>query len=204
MKTVFAASFGIAVLSAAILGVASAQERQVALFAGGCFWSMERAFQETPGVMAVVSGYSGGNAVNPSYERVETGMTGHRETVRVEYDPARISYAQLLDVYWHHIDPTDDRGQFCDKGSQYRSAVFVTGDDQKQAAESSKAALQASPRFQSAKIVTEILPARSFYPAETYHQDFYLKNPARYNAYRIGCGRDQRMKQIWGAEAPVH
>ena len=204
MKPLFAACFVIAVLAAALLSVATAQERKVALFAGGCFWSMERAFQETPGVMAVVSGYSGGTVANPSYEQVGTGTTGHRETVRVEYDPARISYAQLLDVYWHHIDPTDDRGQFCDKGSEYRSAIFVADDAERKAAEASKAALQASPRFKGTTIATEILPAGPFFPAEEYHQDFYLKNPGRYNEYRVGCRRDERMKQIWGAEAPVH
>jgi peptide-methionine (S)-S-oxide reductase len=204
MKILSAAALVIAALATAMLGVATAQERGVALFAGGCFWSMERAFQETPGVMAVVSGYSGGKLANPSYEQVGQGDTGHRETVRIEYDPARVSYAQLLDVYWHHIDPTDDRGQFCDKGSEYRAAIFVKDAAQRKAAEESKAALQASPRFKSAKIATEILPAGSFYPAEDYHQDFYLKNPGRYNAYRVGCGRDARMKAVWGAEAPVH
>ena len=199
----FKAGFlGLALAVTALSG-AAAQDRSVALFAGGCFWSMERAFQETPGVMTVVSGYSGGTRRNPTYEEMGSGNTGHRETVRVEYDPARVSYAQLLYVYWHHIDPTDDRGQFCDKGSEYRSAIFVADDTQRKAAEASKAAIDASGRFKT-KVVTEILPAGAFYPAEDYHQDFYLKNPTRYNAYRIGCGRDARMKQLWGDEAPVH
>ena len=192
-----------AAISLAALSAASAQQRAVAIFAGGCFWSMERAFQETPGVMTAVSGYSGGTVKNPSYEQGGTGQTGHRETGRVEYDPAKVSYAQLLDVYWHHIDPTDDAGQFCDKGTEYRSAIFVTDAAQRKAAEASKAGIAGSHRFQT-NIVTEILPAGAFYPAEDYHQDFYLKNPARYNAYRIGCGRDLRMKQLWGDEAPVH
>jgi peptide-methionine (S)-S-oxide reductase len=177
--------------------------RAVALFAGGCFWSMEKAFQTTPGVTDAVSGYAGGTAQNPTYEQVETGATGYRETVRVEYDPAKISYQQLLDVYWHHIDPTDPRGEFCDKGPQYRAAIWVADDAQKATAEASKKALSDSHRF-SSPITTEILPAPKFWPAETYHQDFYLKNPDHYAAYRIGCGRDQRMMELWGKDAPVH
>jgi peptide-methionine (S)-S-oxide reductase len=202
MRHIAGAFFGTA-LALIAASSASAQQMKTALFAGGCFWSMERAFQETKGVMAVVSGYSGGTAKNPSYEEVGSGKTGHRETVRVEYDPTRVSYAQLLEVYWHHIDPTDDTGQFCDHGSEYRSAIFVADAAERKAAEDSKAQIDASHRFK-AKVVTEVLKAGTFYPAEDYHQDFYLKNPARYEAYRIGCGRDLRMKQLWGNEAPVH
>jgi peptide-methionine (S)-S-oxide reductase len=202
MNSLKTALLGTALLLTA-LGPAAAQGSSVALFAGGCFWSMERAFQETPGVITAVSGYSGGTVKTPSYEQVGTGTTGHRETVRVEYDPTRVSYAQLVDVYWHHIDPTDDQGQFCDKGKEYRAAIFVADAAQRKTAEDSKSQLDASHRF-STKIVTEILPAGAFYPAEDYHQDFYLKNPKRYTAYRIGCGRDARMKQLWGDEAPVH
>lgn len=202
MRSLSAIVTGLA-LSSALVSAAPAAEKAVALFAGGCFWSMEKAFQETPGVTAAVSGYSGGAVNNPSYDLVSMGQTGHRETVRVEYDPARISYAQLLDVYWHHTDPTDDRGQFCDKGTEYRPAIFVSNDQQKTAALSSKAALDASHRFKT-KVVTEILPAGTFYPAEIEHQDFYKNNPMRYAAYRVGCGRDARMKELWGADAPAH
>jgi peptide-methionine (S)-S-oxide reductase len=204
MKRIYSGLFGLA----AVLGVSASAYAEgtghaVALFAGGCFWSMEKALQETPGVTGAVSGYAGGTEPNPTYELVETGRTGYRETVRVEYDPAKISYAQLLDVYWHHIDPTDPRGEFCDKGPQYRAAIFVADDQQKAAAQASKAALEASHRFKS-PITTEVLAAPAFFPAEEYHQDFYLKNPSHYAAYRIGCGRDVAMKALWGSEAPVH
>lgn len=200
MKTpLLAAAFALAAVTAA---PGAEPQRSVALFAGGCFWSMERAFQDTPGVMTAVSGYSGGTVRNPSYEQVGSGSTGHRETVRVEYDPARVTYARLLDIYWHNIDPTDDSGQFCDKGKEYRAAIFVADETQRKTAEASKAALIASGRFK--RVTTEILPANAFYPAEEYHQDFYLKNPKRYNAYKVGCGRDLRMRQLWGEEAPGH
>jgi peptide-methionine (S)-S-oxide reductase len=203
MKKIIAGLFAAASLFA-LSGAANAEgPRAVALFAGGCFWSMEKAFQTTPGVTAAVSGYAGGTKPNPRYEDVETGTTGYRETVRVEYDPTKISYAQLLDVYWHHIDPTDPRGEFCDKGPQYRAAIFVADDTQKAAAGASKSALEQSHRFKD-PITTEILPAPQFWPAEDYHQDFYLKNPDHYAAYRIGCGRDQRMVELWGKDAPVH
>jgi len=171
-----------------------------ALFAGGCFWSMEKSFEDVPGVLTAVSGYSGGTVANPSYEEVCSGTTGHYETVRVEYDPAKISYDQLLDIYWHNTDPTDPTGQFCDHGKQYQPVVFVADERQRRAAEASKEALERSHVLKR-PVVTRILPAGPFYPAEDYHQDFFKKEPERYEAYRIGCGRDRVMTALWGKDA---
>ena len=170
----------------------------VATFAGGCFWCMEPPFDRLDGVVSTTSGYTGGRTVKPSYEAVSAGVTGHAEVVQVVYDPARVSYERLLHVFWRNIDPFDARGQFCDKGTQYRSAIFVQDEDQRRLAEASKRELQA--RFKE-PIVTEIAAAAEFYPAEGYHQDYYQSNPARYRFYRFGCGRDGRLKQIWGKEA---
>ncbi len=167
-----------------------------ATFAGGCFWCMVHPFEELKGVVKVTSGYAGGRTADPSYEEVSAGGTGHRESVEIIYDPRQISYAKLLDVFWHNIDPTDNEGQFCDHGGQYRSAIFYHDAQQKQLAEASKAALQ--KRMQ---VYTDILPAASFYPAEEYHQDYYKKNPVRYRFYRLNCGRDHRLQQIWGSAA---
>jgi peptide-methionine (S)-S-oxide reductase len=169
-----------------------------ALFAGGCFWCMEADFEKVPGVIAVESGYSGGHTVNPSYEEVGSGGTGHAETVRVSYDPARLSYGQLLDYFWRHIDPTVADRQFCDAGDQYRSAIFTANEAEQRAAEASRDALLASGRFES--IRTQITAAGAFYPAEEYHQDYYRKNPLRYAYYRNGCGRDDRLRELWGSE----
>jgi methionine-S-sulfoxide reductase len=166
-----------------------------ATFAGGCFWCTESDLAKVPGVLDVVSGYTGGAAKSPSYEQVSAGGTGHRESVEVTFDSRKVSYAQLLDAFWHDVDPFDDEGQFCDKGSQYRSAIFYRDAQQKAAAEASKAALE--KRFRR-KIVTDILPAGPFYPAEEYHQDYAKKNPVRYHFYRFNCGRDQRLQAIWG------
>ncbi len=174
-----------------------AAAQQVALFAGGCFWSMQKAFDGVSGVVSVVAGYSGGRAVRPSYEDVETGTTGHAESVRVLYDPAKISYERLLDVYWHHIDPLTVNAAFCDHGPQYRSIIFYGNVAQRRVAEASKRTLDRSHRF-STPVVTAIEPARQFYPAEEYHQQYYRKNPAHYDAYRIGCRRDERIRQLWG------
>ncbi len=171
-----------------------------ALFAGGCFWSMEKAFEDVPGVRAAVSGYSGGTVANPSYEQVCSGATGHYETVRVDYDPAVISYDRLLDIYWHNTDPTDPTGQFCDHGRQYQPVIFVTDETQRKTAEASKAALVASGVLKR-PVVTRILAAGPFYPAEDYHQDFFKKDPAHYEAYRVGCGRDRVMAALWGKDA---
>jgi methionine-S-sulfoxide reductase len=166
-----------------------------AVFAGGCFWCTESDLAKVPGVIDVVSGYTGGRVPHPTYEQVSEGGTGHYESVEVTYDPRKISYAQLVDAFWHDVDPFDSEGQFCDKGSQYRSAIFYRDGQQKAVAEASKAALE--KRFRR-KIVTDILPAGPFYPAEEYHQDYARKNPVRYHFYRFNCGRDQRLEEIWG------
>ena len=168
-----------------------------ATFAGGCFWCMEPPFDKLPGVISTTSGYTGGQKPNPTYEEVSSGRTGHAEAVQVVYDPKKVSYEQLLDVFWHNIDPTVKNQQFCDVGSQYRTGIFYHDDEQKRLAEASKAALEKSKPFK-APIVTEITRASEFYPAEEYHQDFYLKNPVRYKFYRNGCGRDARLEQLWG------
>jgi peptide-methionine (S)-S-oxide reductase len=168
-----------------------------ATFAGGCFWCMEEAYERVPGVIAAVSGYMGGSVKNPTYEQVSSGRTGHMEVVQVEYDPSKVSYEKLLDTFWHNVDPTQSDGQFCDHGSQYRSAIFYQNDEEKRLADASKAALMKNKPFKS-DIVTAILPAGEFYPAEEYHQDFYRKNPARYKFYKTGCGREARLTQLWG------
>jgi peptide-methionine (S)-S-oxide reductase len=173
----------------------------LATFAGGCFWCMEHPFDQLPGVLSVTSGYTGGHLKQPTYEQVSAGGTGHTESVQVVYDPAKIDYTKLLDVYWHNIDPLTSNAQFCDHGTQYRSAIFYHDEEQRRRAEESKQALEASGRFK-APIVTEIVPASEFYPAEEYHQHYYRKNPVRYKFYRWNCGRDQRLKQLWGESAP--
>jgi peptide-methionine (S)-S-oxide reductase len=168
-----------------------------ATFAGGCFWCMEPPYDKLAGVISTTSGYTGGQKPNPTYEEVSSGRTGHTEAVQVVYDPKKVSYEKLLDVFWHNIDPTVKDQQFCDIGSQYRSGIFYHDDEQKRLAEASKAALDKSKPFK-ALIVTEITRVGEFYPAEEYHQDFYLKNPVRYKFYRNGCGRDARLQQLWG------
>ncbi|TXL69410.1 peptide-methionine (S)-S-oxide reductase MsrA [Vineibacter terrae] len=184
-------------LAATAPSFAQAPARAVAVFAGGCFWCMEPPFDKLDGVTATISGYTGGHQANPTYEQVSTGGTGHLEAVRVEYDPARVSYEKLLEVFWRNIDPLDAHGQFCDKGEQYLSAIFVADDQQRAAAEASKAALERSGKLPG-PIVTRILPAGAFYPAEDYHQDYYRKNPLKYSYYRWGCGRDARLERLWG------
>jgi peptide-methionine (S)-S-oxide reductase len=168
-----------------------------ATFAGGCFWCVEEAFDKAPGVISTVSGFTGGGAKNPTYEQVSAGGTGHAEAVQVEYDPAKVSYEKLLDVFWRNIDPTQRDGQFCDHGSQYRSAIFYHDEAQKKLAEASKAALVKSKPFKG-EIVTEITKVSEFYPAEDYHQNFHQKNPVRYKFYKTGCGREARLKEVWG------
>lgn len=168
-----------------------------ATFAGGCFWCMEKPFDEVPGVIDTLSGYTGGTVENPSYYQVSSGGTGHVEAVQVTYDPTQVSYETLLDVFWHNVDPVDNKGQFCDKGSQYRSKIFVEDESQKQLAEASKQALDTTKQF-TQSIATEIEPAATFYPAEDYHQNYYLTHPVRYRVYRFGCGRDQRLATVWG------
>ena len=171
-----------------------------ATFAGGCFWCMVHPFDELPGVIKVTSGYTGGTKVNPTYEEVSAGGTGHAESVQILYDPSKIEYDHLLNVYWHNIDPLTPNAQFCDHGNQYRSAIFYHGDQQRIAAEATKDTLTKSGRF-TQPIVTQIVAATAFYPAEDYHQDYYKKNPVRYKFYRWNCGRDQRLKQLWGDDA---
>ncbi|HKQ58189.1 MAG TPA: peptide-methionine (S)-S-oxide reductase MsrA [Candidatus Eisenbacteria bacterium] len=169
-----------------------------ATFAGGCFWCEETAFEGLPGVKSVISGYTGGFKVDPSYEEVSAGKTGHAESVQITFDPKAISYAQLLDIFWHNVDPTQSNGQFCDHGTQYRSAVFYQDATQKRLAEESKRALESGPRKFKGAFVTEITAASRFWPAEEYHQDYYRKNPDSYQSYRNGCGRDRRLTQLWG------
>jgi peptide-methionine (S)-S-oxide reductase len=176
-----------------------------AIFAGGCFWCMEPPYDKLAGVLSTTSGYIGGSKTKPTYEEIGTGRTGHTEAVEVVYDPAKITYRQLLEVFWKNIDPVAKDRQFCDFGSQYRSGIFWLTDEQKKLADESKAALEKGEAFGSAKpvgfkggVVTEITKAPQFWPAEEYHQDYYLKNPVRYNYYRTGCGRDARLKQLWG------
>jgi peptide-methionine (S)-S-oxide reductase len=175
---------------------------KLATFAGGCFWCMEHPFDALPGVVKVTSGYTAGQTPNPTYSQVSAGTTGHTEAVQIVYDPAKVSYAKLLDVFWHNIDPVTPNAQFCDHGSQYRSAAFYHDPEQQRAIEASKAALTAARTLPS-PIVTEIAAASVFYAAEEYHQQYYKKNPIRYRFYRWNCGRDQRLKELWGAAAPT-
>ncbi len=183
-----------------LLSVAQAQSaaQAKAIFAGGCFWCMEPPFDKLTGVLSTTSGYIGGQKRNPTYEEVSAGTTGHTEAVQVVYDPKKISYQKLLEVFWRNIDPTVKNRQFCDIGEQYRSGIFFREPEQKRLAEESRAALEKSKPFKDS-IVTEITLAGEFWPAEEYHQDYYLKNPLRYAYYRAGCGRDARLKQLWGS-----
>ncbi len=166
-------------------------------FAGGCFWCVESDFDKVPGVLSTTSGYTGGQTANPSYEQVSAHTTGHAEALQVVYDPAKVSYKQLLDYFWRHIDPTVKDQQFCDHGTPYRTAIFAHNADQLKIAQASRAALEKTKPFK-APIVTEIVLASTFYPAEAYHQDYYQKNPLRYKYYRASCGRDARVQQLWG------
>ncbi|NJN31741.1 MAG: peptide-methionine (S)-S-oxide reductase MsrA [Synechococcales cyanobacterium RM1_1_8] len=171
-----------------------------ATFAGGCFWCMEKPFDQLEGVVSTTSGYTGGQVENPTYQQVSAGRTGHTESVRVLYDPKQVGYDQLLKVFWHNVDPLDAKGQFCDKGSQYRSGIFYETEEQRQLALASKADLESQQQFQQG-LATEITAASEFYPAEDYHQNYYQTNPVRYNFYRKACGRDRRLTQIWGDQA---
>jgi peptide-methionine (S)-S-oxide reductase len=172
----------------------------LATFAGGCFWCMEPPYDKLDGVLATTSGYAGGDKVDPTYEEVSAGGTGHAEVVQISYDPSKVSYEQLLEVFWRNADPLDAGGQFCDRGDQYRTAIFVHDEEQRRLAEASKQALVDSGRFEQ-PIVTEIVGAGPFYPAEDYHQDYYEKNPLRYKFYRWNCGRDQRLADVWGEQS---
>jgi peptide-methionine (S)-S-oxide reductase len=175
----------------------SEQKHDTAIFAGGCFWCMEPVFDTTPGVISVTPGYTGGSIADPGYQEVADGASGHLEAVRIVFDPARVSFRELLNIFWRNIDPTTRNRQFCDFGSQYQSAVFYLSEEQKRAAEESRRELAETKSFDR-PIVTEIRPASKFYPAEEYHRQFYLKNPLRYKAYQEGCGRKGRLKELWG------
>ena len=202
--------FGLALATSFLGGTsASAQEQTrraeppgkglaVATFAGGCFWCMEPPFDKLEGVVSTTSGYTGGATSGPSYKQVSAGGTGHTEALRVVYDPAKLGYEKLLDVFWRNVDPLDDSGQFCDRGHEYRPVIFAHDDEQRRLAGTSKAALDASRRFEQS-VVVRIETAYDFYEAEEYHQDYYTKNPVRYKYYRWNCGRDARLEQVWGA-----
>lgn len=199
LTTIALASLAFGLVSSA----SAAPARATAAFAGGCFWCEETAFVDVPGVLSVTSGFTGGQVKNPTYEAVSAGGTGHAESVQVVFDPAKISYEKLLEIFWHNVDPTQANGQFCDHGNQYRSAIFYADEAQHKAAEASKAKLETDPRF-AGKIVTQIVAASTFYRAEEYHQQFYKKNPVRYHEYREGCGRDARLRELWGAPTGGH
>ena len=173
---------------------------ETAILAGGCFWCVESDFDKVPGVVETVSGYIGGKKENPTYRQVASGQTKHIEAVRIKYDPKKISYEKILYYFWRSVDPTDDGGQFCDRGYSYKTAVFAVDEKQLEQAKASKSELQSSNILRK-PIVTEIRKAGTFYEAESYHQDFYTKNPIRYATYRYGCRRDARVKQLWGKEA---
>lgn len=181
-----------------VLLLSGGVQADTAVFAGGCFWCVEAAYQDIEGVTGAVSGFTGGNLKNPTYNG---NHRGHYEAVKVTYDPAVVSYEQLLKVFWHNIDPFDDRGQFCDKGPSYRSAIFFT-DEQRPLADASKDDMVR--QFEPELVVTELLPAAKFWPVEAAHQDYYKKNPIRYHIYRTGCGRDRRLNQVWGDAAGSH
>ncbi len=176
---------------------ALAADLRTTVLAGGCFWCVEKDFDQVPGVTATVSGYAGGTVADPTYRQVVRGGTGHAEVVRITYDAEQVSYEEILRLYWRSVDPTDPGGQFCDRGASYRTVVFVEGPEERAAAEASRAEAEAAL---GQPIVTEIVDAAEFYPAEDYHQDFYKKNPLRYTTYRKGCGRDARVKALWGDE----
>ena len=195
-----ASSAAVAQVAANKAAAPAATATAKATFAGGCFWCVESDFDKVPGVLSTTSGYIGGTLANPTYNQVTTKTTGHAEAVEIAYDPAKVSYEQLLNVFWRSIDPTTVDRQFCDAGSPYRTAIFAHGPQQLAAAQSSKSALEKNKPFRE-PIVTQIQPATAFYPAEEYHQDYYKKNPVRYNYYRTSCGRDARLKDLWGKAA---
>ncbi len=187
----------------ASLAQSAGSTRAEAIFAGGCFWCLESDFDKVRGVVSTTSGYTGGSKPNPTYQEVSAGGTGHAEAVKVVYDPAKVTFAQLVEIFWRNIDPVTPNAQFCDHGSQYRSAIFYSSAAERAVIEKSRASLEATGRLK-APIVTEVAPASTFYPAEDYHQDFATKSPAKYKFYRWNCGRDQRLRVLWGDEAGFH
>ena len=189
--------------AAGVVGAQSGATTATATFAGGCFWCVEADFDKVPGVLSTTSGYTGGKVANPSYEQVSAKITGHAEAVQIVFDPGKVSYEQLLEHFWRTIDPTTKDAQFCDHGSPYRTAIFANDAAQLKAATASLEALQKSKPFKQ-PVVTEVALAGPFYPAEDYHQDYYKKNPVRYQYYRLSCGRDARLKQLWGEKAAGH
>lgn len=190
-------AMGILAFAAVAAGPADGANLEKAVFAGGCFWCMEEAFEGVTGVVSVTSGYMGGTKVNPTYEEVSSGSTGHAEAVEVLFDSSKTNYPKLLDIFWRNIDPTTPDRQFCDRGSQYRSAIFPLTETQQRQAEESRQAIEQTKPFRE-QIVTQIAPATTFYPAEDYHQDFYKRNPIRYKFYKYNCGRVQRLEEVWG------
>jgi peptide-methionine (S)-S-oxide reductase len=176
---------------------------ETATFAGGCFWCMQPAFDKVPGVVKTVVGYTGGDKAHPTYEEVSAGTTGHAESIEITFDPEKVSYQHLLDIFWHNVDPTTAGREFCDVGNQYRSEIFYHGAEQERLAKESKAEIEKTKTFKD-PIVTRIVPATTFWPAEDYHQDYYLKNPVRYNFYRYNCGRDARLRALWGTASGGH
>ncbi len=199
----FAVALGPLAANAEPAPAAASSSLATATFASGCFWCAESDFEKVDGVVSVVSGYTGGQTKNPTYEQVGNGSTGHTEAIEIKFDPAKISYPSLVDYFFHHTDVVDGGGQFCDRGSQYRPAIFTHGDDQKKAAIEGVAALDKSGRFKQ-PVAVEIADATTFTAAEDYHQDYYKKNPIRYKFYRTGCGRDARLKALWGDDAAIH
>ncbi|WP_444911431.1 peptide-methionine (S)-S-oxide reductase MsrA [Microbulbifer sp. JMSA004] len=188
----------IALLFLSLASISLAQDSsniRTAIFAGGCFWCMEPPFDKVDGVLETTSGYSGGHVKNPTYEQVSSGGTGHAEVVQVKYDANKVSYSDLLNIFWHNVDPFDSGGQFCDRGDQYRAEIFYDNQEEKVLAEESKKKVEAEL---GKKVVTQIKPAATFYPAEAYHQDYYQRNPLRYKYYRYRCGRDKRLEEVWG------
>jgi peptide-methionine (S)-S-oxide reductase len=199
-KILICALMGLSVILIASTTVIASTNLEKATFAGGCFWCMEHPFDEIPGVVSVTSGYTGGHKKNPTYEEVSAGGSGHAESVQIVYDPSKVTYERLLNVFWHNIDPTAKDRQFCDSGYQYRSAIFYHNDKQHRLALQSKALLEKNKTFKE-PVVTEVVQATEFYPAEDYHQHYYKKNPIRYKYYRSRCGRDQKLKELWGNAA---
>ena len=197
MRNFYSVPLSLAALLLSLGSHAGEEDSAVAVFAGGCFWCTEADFDKLPGVLATTSGYIGGAIENPTYEEVSSGRSGHIEAVQVRFDPRQTSYAKLLEAFWPTIDPVNGNGQFCDNGPQYRSAIFYLDAEQQRLAEASKTALAASGRLQQ-PIATVIQAATTFYAAEDYHQDYHTKNPLRYSYYRHGCGRDQRLQELWG------